>query len=107
MEKYNSLRNGIPDFLMFVCWVRIPINLNKIIFILFIIYVTTLLAAQRVQSRVVQWLVLNEVQNTWKKSDVAWSEVLQKSFPGETETDTKNLSQNSWFPGRKFNAGFP
>jgi hypothetical protein len=42
-----------------------------------------------------------------KEAVVAWFKVLSRHLPGRTEENHKNLSQDSWFPGRDLNPGPP
>jgi hypothetical protein len=45
-------------------------------------------------------LMYNELERAWKEAVVAYFNVLSRQFPGETEENYENLSQNRRSPGR-------
>jgi hypothetical protein len=47
--------------------------------------------------------VNDESERVWKEAVVGQFEVLFRHLPGGTEENHKNLSQNSWPPGRDSN----
>jgi hypothetical protein len=64
------------------------------------VYLTTLPVVNTVCSRILGWLMNDELERIWKETIIAYLKVLSWHSPGVAKKTTRNFNQVSPYPGQ-------